>query len=103
MYAIIETGGKQYKVEEGAKIKVEKLPASAGDTVELNQVLLISKEDGVIVGSPLVAGAKAIATVASQGKAPKIIVYRYKAKANYRRKRGHRQPFTELTIDKIEY
>jgi large subunit ribosomal protein L21 len=102
MYAVIETGGKQYMVEEGIKIKVEKLEAVAGDTVELNRVLLVSKDDGVLVGAPLVEGAKVIATVMGQGKGPKIIVFRYKAKANYRRKKGHRQPFTELNITKIE-
>lgn len=102
MYAIIETGGKQYKVAEGDIIKVEKLAANPGDTVLLDKVLLVGKEDGVVAGTPTVAGAKAVAKVLEQGRRKKIIVFKYKAKANYRRKRGHRQPYTELTIEKIE-
>ncbi|MGI5838180.1 MAG: 50S ribosomal protein L21 [bacterium] len=102
MYAIIETGGKQYKVAEGDKIKVEKLAANPGETVVLDRVLLVSKEDGVVAGTPVVEGAKAVAKVLEQGKSKKIIVFKYKAKANYRRKRGHRQPYTELAIEKIE-
>jgi len=102
MYAIIETGGKQYKVAEGDKIKVEKLAADPGETVLLDKVLFVSKDDGVVAGTPLVAGAKATAKVLEHGKGEKIIVFKYKAKSNYRRKRGHRQPYTELAIEKIE-
>lgn len=100
MYAIIATGGKQYKVEEGDVIKVEKLGVEAGETVTFDQVLVVS--DGETkVGTPTVAGASVTATVVSEGKAKKVIVYRYKRKTGYHKKNGHRQPFTQVKIDKI--
>lgn len=102
MYAIIETGGKQIKVEEGATIFVEKLDVNEGDKVEFDNVVLVS--DGTTkVGTPYVAGAKVSATVEKQGKAKKITVYKYKAKkGSSHRKQGHRQPYTKLTIDSIK-
>lgn len=103
MYAVLKTGGKQYRVQEGDVIFVEKLNAEVDSTVELTEVLAITKENGeFVVGNPVVAGAKVVAKVASQGKAKKVIVFKYKAKKDYRRKQGHRQPFTKLVIEKIE-
>lgn len=100
MYAIIATGGKQYKVEEGDVIKVEKLGVEAGETVTFDQVLVVS--DGETkVGTPTVAGASVTATVVAEGKAKKVIVYRYKRKTGYHKKNGHRQLFTQVKIDKI--
>ncbi len=100
MYAIIETGGKQIKVEEGQEIEVELLGAEAGDTVTFDKVLLVGGDD-TKVGSPYVEGASVTGKVETHGRAKKIIVFKYKAKKNYRRKQGHRQPFTKVTIDKI--
>ena len=99
--AIIESGGKQYQVAPGQTIDVEKLPASPGETVELDRVLMVAKGDQVTLGHPLVKGAKVLATVAAQGKGDKIIVFKYKNKVRYRRKRGHRQPYTRLSIAEI--
>lgn len=101
MYAIVESGGKQFKVTEGGTIFVEKLNAVQGDSVMLDKVLLIEQDGSVKVGSPFLAGASVKASVIEQGKEKKIIVYKYKSKKNYRRKQGHRQPFTKLRIDSI--
>lgn len=101
MYAIIETGGKQYKVQEGDVLYIEKLPATQGDTVQFDRVLAVSKDSGVVVGSPVVAGATVSAKVEKHGKERKILVFKYKAKKNYARKQGHRQPFTKVVIEKI--
>ncbi len=102
MYAIIETGGKQYKVSEGDVLQVEKLQASEGETVELDKVMAISKDDGLTVGTPWIENAKVTATILNHGKKDKIIVFKYKPKKNYRKKQGHRQPYTQLKIEKIE-
>lgn len=102
MYAIIETGGKQYRVQEGDVLKVEKLDVAEGEKVELDKVLALQKNEDLIVGSPLIAGAKVVAQVLEQGRGKKIIVFKYKPKKNYRRKQGHRQPYTQLRIEKIE-
>ena len=99
MYAVIETGGKQYRVGAGDVIEVETLPVDAGETVELDHVLMVSGQDGVTVGTPLVDGARVKATVQSHGRAKKIIVYKHKK--NYHKKQGHRQNFTRLQIDEI--
>jgi large subunit ribosomal protein L21 len=101
MYAVVETGGKQYKVSAGETIEVEKLPLKVGQQVELDRVLLVSDENQVQVGNPTVEGAKVMATVAGQGKGKKIIVFKYKPRTRYRRKAGHRQTYTRLQIDKI--
>ncbi len=102
MYAIIETGGKQYRVQVGDTLKVDKLPAEAGEKVEVNKVLCVAGGEELQLGTPLLEGAKVILTVLQHGKGKKIIVYKYKAKKNYRRKQGHRQPFTRVTVDAIE-
>lgn len=100
-YAIVETGGKQYKVTEGQTIKVEKLPAEEGGSVQLDKVLLIAEGENITVGKPLVEGARVMATVKEHGKDKKIIVFHYKSKVRERRKNGHRQQYTSLSIDKI--
>jgi large subunit ribosomal protein L21 len=102
MYAIIETGGKQYKVAEGDVIYVEKLEAAEGQQVTFDKVLAVSKESGIVVGAPLVSGASVSGTVEKHGKEAKVIVFKYKPKKNYRRKQGHRQPYTKVTIGKIQ-
>ncbi len=102
MYAIIETGGKQYRVSEGSVCKVEKLPAVPGEEVAFEKVLLIKNGEQTQAGSPYVAGAKVTGKVLLHGKGKKIIVFKFKPKKNYRRKQGHRQPFTEIKIEKIE-
>ncbi|WP_366924096.1 50S ribosomal protein L21 [Metallumcola ferriviriculae] len=102
MYAIIETGGKQYRVSEGDTIFVEKLDAQEGDVVTIDRVLGVKKDNDFVAGSPVVDNAKVTLKVEKQGRAKKIIVYKYKAKKNYRRKQGHRQPFTKAKVEKIE-
>ncbi|HHY97237.1 MAG TPA: 50S ribosomal protein L21 [Firmicutes bacterium] len=102
MYAILKTGGKQYRVQEGDVIKVEKLGVQKGDTVELGEVLLLRTDDGVNVGHPVVPGVSVVARVLDQGKSKKILVFKYKPKKNYRRRYGHRQPFSVLKIEKIK-
>jgi large subunit ribosomal protein L21 len=101
IYAIIETGGKQYKVNPGQTIDVERLGVAEGSTVELDRVLLIGDGERVIVGTPTVDGAKVVATSRGEGKGKKVIVFRYKSKVRYRKKTGHRQLYTRLVIDKI--
>ncbi|AKO94277.1 MULTISPECIES: 50S ribosomal protein L21 [Priestia] len=100
MYAIIETGGKQVKVEEGQAIYIEKLNVEQDETVTFDKVLLVGG-DNVKVGAPYVDGATVSAKVEKQGRAKKITVFKYKAKKNYSRKQGHRQPYTKVVIDKI--
>ncbi|MCH5267461.1 MAG: 50S ribosomal protein L21 [Lachnospiraceae bacterium] len=99
MYAIIATGGKQYKVSEGDVINVEKLAAGAGETVTFDNVVAIS--DGSLKAGADVANATVTASVVKEGKAKKVIVYRYKRKTGYHKKNGHRQPYTQVKIDKI--
>ena len=101
MYAIIETGGKQYRVAPGEKITVEKLGLEAGSAVTFDKVLLVGKDGGVSVGAPFVSGATVTGTVEEEGKARKVIVFKYKNKTNPRRVRGHRQPVTVVTIDSV--
>ncbi|MFC2004665.1 50S ribosomal protein L21 [Chloroflexota bacterium] len=101
MYAIIETGGKQYKVTSGQVIDVDRLDVAEGNTVELDRVLLIASDDKVTVGTPTVDGAKVLATSQGEGKGKKVIVFKYKPKVRYRKKTGHRQHYTRLAIDKI--
>ena len=102
MYAVIQTGGKQYKVEEGKKLFVEKLDAKAGDEVVLDKVLLIGSSDKVSVGRPTVEGASVIAKVLAQKRAPKIIVFKKRSKKGYKKLIGHRQYITEIEITKIK-
>jgi len=101
VYAVVETGGKQYKVSAGETVDVEKLPYEVGEKIELDRVLLVADGNEVQVGQPTVEGAKVLATVTDHLKGPKIIVFKYKPKERYRRKKGHRQSHTRLTIDEI--
>lgn len=101
MNAIIVTGGKQYKVAEGDTLFIEKLPVEAGEAVTFDKVLAVIDGDNVTVGTPVVEGAKVDASVVKNGKGKKIIVFKYKPKKGYRRKQGHRQPYTKVTIGKI--
>ncbi|SFH46206.1 LSU ribosomal protein L21P [Tindallia magadiensis] len=101
MYAIIETGGKQYRVEEGTTLVVEKLEVKEGETVKLDKVLAVSKDGELKTGQPMLEGATVDATVIENGKADKVIVFKYKPKKDYRRKKGHRQPYTKLKVQNI--
>ena len=100
MYAVFKTGGKQYRVAQGDQLRVEKLPGNVGDAVTFDQVLLVGGE-AVKIGMPLVAGAKVEAKIVSQALGPKIIIFKFRRRKNYRRKTGHRQPFTALQITGI--
>ncbi|WP_053956979.1 50S ribosomal protein L21 [Inediibacterium massiliense] len=101
MYAIIETGGKQYRVQEGDTLFIEKLEVSEGEAVEFDKVLALSKDGKLSVGAPVVEGAKVSATVVENGKGPKVIIFKYKSKKDYRKKQGHRQPYTKIKVEKI--
>jgi large subunit ribosomal protein L21 len=101
MYAIIVTGGKQYKVQEGDIVFIEKLDVEAESTVEFNEVLALSSDGKLVVGKPFVEGASVSGKVLSHGKDRKVIVFKYKAKKDYRKKQGHRQPYTKVQIEKI--
>lgn len=100
MYAIVETGGKQVRVEAGQEIYVEKLNVEAGEAYTFDKVLMIGGEETKI-GNPYVEGAKVLAKVVKNGRAAKIVVYKYKAKKNYHKKQGHRQAYTKLTVESI--
>ena len=102
MYAVIRTGGKQARVAPGDSIRVEKLEGSVGDPVELSEVLLVGDEGEPRIGTPLVEGAKVVGTITAQDRGPKITVFKMKRRKGYRRKRGHRQAYTELRVEKIE-
>ncbi len=101
MHAIIETGGKQYRVTEGDTIFIEKLPVEAGDAVTFDKVLAVIDGDDLTVGTPTVAGAKVEASVVKNGKGKKIMIFKYNPKKGYRKRQGHRQPYTKVTIGKI--
>ena len=101
MYAVVKTGGKQYRVSPGDSIDVEKLPYEVGHQIELDQVLLVANGSGAKIGQPLVEGAKVKATVTRQAKGRKVIIYKYRPSKRYRRRKGHRQHFTRLRIDEI--
>jgi len=102
MYAIVESGGKQFKVSQGDIIVVEKVTAEVGETVVLDKVFFFSSEAGVKVGAPTIDGAKVTTKVMQHGRDKKIIVFKYKSKKNYHKTQGHRQPFTKLLIESIE-
>lgn len=101
MFAIVETGGKQYKVQQGSVLRVEKIEAAVGDQVVLDKILGVDSDGAFQVGTPYLSGARVTAEVLKQGKAKKILVFKYKAKKNYRRRQGHRQLFTELIVREI--
>ena len=102
MYAIIRSGGKQYRAEIGSIIDVDRLPHEVGESIEISDVLLLAIEDDTRVGRPMVDGASVSATVVEQFRGKKIIVYKYRQRTNYRRKQGHRQYYTRLRIDDIK-
>ena len=101
MYAIVRTGGKQYQVTSGDQLRVEKLNGNIGDTVELNDVLLVANDGNIQIGQPLVANAKVVATIAEQGRSKKVIVFKKKKRKGFRLKNGHRQSYTALKIQEI--
>lgn len=101
MYAIIRSGGKQYRAEVGSTIDVDRLTNEVGDTVEINDVLLVEDGENTVIGQPVIEGAVVKATVVEQFRGKKILVYKYNQRTNYRRKQGHRQYYTRLQIDGI--
>ena len=103
MYAIFESGGRQYRAEEGHTFSVEKLPYEVGESIEFDNVFLVAQDDGVAIGAPLVPGAVVKATVMDQYRGKKILVWKYRPKKRYRRRQGHRQSYTLLRIDEVVY
>jgi large subunit ribosomal protein L21 len=101
MYAVIKTGGKQYKVAAGDKIKIEQMPADIGTEITLDQVLAVGSGESIVVGSPLVAGATVSVTVLSQGRHDKVMIFKMRRRKHYRKTQGHRQNYTEVVISKI--
>lgn len=101
MFAIVRSGGKQLRVQEGDNVRVEKLPGEVGDKVVINEVLLVGGAEGVRIGRPLVEGAQVTARIVRHAKHRKVLVFKYKKRVNYRRKRGHRQHYTALEIESI--
>ncbi len=101
MYAVVRTGGKQVRMQQGESVRVEKLAGGVGDTIELADVLLVGG-DALKVGAPVVEGAKVVGTITAQGRSPKITVFKMKRRKGYRRKYGHRQDYTEIRVDRIE-
>ena len=102
MYAVVASGGKQYKVREGEILKIEKIPGEIGDSISFDNVLLYSDGDSLQIGQPQLESAEVSGHVVEQGKAPKIIVFKFKRRKGYRRKQGHRQRFTAVKIDRIK-
>jgi large subunit ribosomal protein L21 len=101
MYAVIKTGGKQYRVSSGEKIKVEQIPADVGSQITLDQVLMVADGENVSIGAPLVTGAKVLATVVAHGRADKLHIFKMRRRKHYRKSGGHRQNYTEIEIGKI--
>lgn len=102
MYAVVRTGGKQYRVSKGELLRIEKLKGEIGDRVDLNEVLMVSDREKVRIGTPLLTQATVIGEIVRQGKGKKIIVFKQKRRKNYRRKTGHRQQYTEIRIKEIK-
>ncbi len=102
MYAVVRTGGKQFRVEPGTSVRVEKLDGAVGDSIELSEVLLVGEKDSATIGTPLVAGAKVVGTITAQGRGPNITIFKMKRRKGYRRKSGHRQSYNEIRVDQIE-
>ena len=103
MYAVIKTGGKQHRVSEGEVLTVEKVAGSAGDTVVFDDVLMVSKDSDVRIGTPIVPGAKVVAEIIAQAKAPKITVFKMKRRKGFHKKTGHRQPLTRMKVKEITF
>ena len=101
MFAVVRTGGKQYRVQEGRPVTIERLPGEAGQSIELNDVLMLADGDNITIGAPAVEGARVLGTITEQGRAKKILVFRYKNKTRARKKNGHRQQFTTLMVDDV--
>lgn len=101
MYAVIETGGKQYRVQEGDVLFIEKLDVNADDVIDFDKVIVVGKEDGAVIGTPVVEGAKVSAKVLKNGKGKKIVVFKYRSKKDSKTKKGHRQPYTQVQIQSI--
>ena len=101
MYAVIATGGKQYRVKEGDVLRIEKMPGSVGESLAFDNILLLSDGNGLTIGEPTVPNASVNARIVEQGKGKKVLVFKYKRRKRYRRKQGHRQPFTAVQIDSI--
>lgn len=101
MYAVIEVGGKQYRVDQGDRIRVEKCGAEPGDVITIDKVIMLGKDSGPVVGAPYVDGASVSAKVVENGKEDKVIIFKYRRKKNYRKFRGHRQMYTDLAIESI--
>lgn len=102
MYAVIQTGGKQYKITPGEEVKVEKLDGEVGDQVYFDKVLLVSKDGNVTVGKPVLENTRVVARITRQARGPKIVVFKFKRRKGYRKKQGHRQDFTGVKIVEIE-
>lgn len=102
MYAIFETGGKQYKVSEGDVLYIERLNNAVGESVSFDKVLAVLKSDALNIGTPMIEGSKVDAKILAHGKGKKIIVFKYKSKKGYSKKQGHRQPYTKIQIEKIK-
>ena len=102
MYAVVRTGGRQFRVAQGESVRVEKLPGGVGDTVELAEVLLVAGGGEERIGAPLVPGVKVVGTILAQGKGAKLTMFKMKRRKGYRRKYGHRQLYTEIRVDRIE-
>jgi large subunit ribosomal protein L21 len=101
MYAIIENGGKQYRITEGMKIRLERLPGGEESQVEIKEVLVIGDEAGTVIGRPYVEGARVSGKILNHGKAKKVVIFKYKRRKDYKKKNGHRQCYTEMLVDKI--
>ena len=101
MYAVIKTGGKQYRVAPGEKIKIEQIPADVGSQITLDQVLMVAEGESVKVGNPLLAGAKVTATVLSHGRGEKVRIFKLRRRKHYQKTQGHRQNYTEIRVDAI--
>jgi len=102
MYAVVRTGGKQVRVSPGESVRVEKLPGSVGESISLDEVLLVGGEGDLKVGKPLVEGARVVGRITDQGRGPKLTIFKMKRRKRYRRKQGHRQDYTEILVDQIE-
>src|SRR5262245_12422656 len=102
MYAVVRSGGKQLRLEPGSTVRVEKLAGAVGESVELSEVLLLGGEDEVRIGTPLVAGARVVGTITAQARGPKLTIFKMKRRKRYRRRTGHRQPYTEIRVERIE-